>query len=212
MTLKHRRFALLSPFLIIAVGHVLARVFFRLFGVWAWVPLQLVYWVALALAVYIADGFAILAEAYKRSSGWRWWLLGTATGAIPLPILLLHLNLLRMTSLAACWLLIALVNPVLEESFWRGLLGEATAAWPWSLACLYSAALFTLAHPLLWGVFSIGNRSRQVYVSLMVMGFAWSFMYRRTRSLRVSTLSHMLVDLGNMTVWVFLNLYVPPQS
>ena len=212
MTLKNRRFALLSPFLIIAVGHVAARVFFRLLGVWAWVPLQLVYWFAIVSAIYAADAFAIVAAAYRRSSGRRWWLLGIATGIIPLPILLLHLNLLRMKSLVACWLLIALINPVLEESFWRCLLGEATARWPGWLAGLYSAALFTIAHPLLWGVFSIGNRNWQAFASLMVMGFAWSVIYRRTRSLRVSTFSHTLVDLGNMTVWVFLNLYVPPHS
>ena len=209
---KNRKFVLVSPLLVIAVGHFAARLFFHFFNVWAWVPLQLVYWSAMAFLIYRAGGFAPVVAAYSRTSGWQWWLLGVGIGLIPLPVLLLHLNLLHMTFLAVCWVLIALVNPFLEESFWRCLLGEATAAWPLWLACLYSSAFFTLAHPLLWGVFSIGNRNWQVYLSLMVMGLAWSVTYRRTRSLRVPTFSHMLVDFGNMTVWVFLNLYVPPHS
>lgn len=46
--------------------------------------------------------------------------------------------------------------------------------------------------------------------ALLIMGIVWSATYRQTRSLRANTLSHMLVDLGNMSVWVFLNLYIPP--
>jgi membrane protease YdiL (CAAX protease family) len=208
---KHRRLILLTPIALIIVGHLTARFFFRWLGVWTWAPLQIVYWSGMLAILYAAHAFHKIAAAYRRPVGWGWWVLGVTVGIIPLPILLLHLQLLRMPLLVSCWILIALVNPFIEESYWRGMLGEATMAWPGWLACSYSTVLFTAAHPLLWGVFSLGNRNWQTVIALLIMGLAWSITYRKTRSLRSITLSHALVDLGNMTVWVFLNLYAPPR-
>ncbi len=132
-------------------------------------------------------------------------------GLIPLPILLRNTSLLRMHSLVVCWLAIAIVNPFIEETYWRGVLGSMTNRWPTSLALLYTSLLFALAHPLLWGVFSLGNRNWQAVGALVVMGAAWGLTFRRTKSLQAVSLSHCLVDIGNMTVWVFMNLYVPLQ-
>ncbi|WP_396021241.1 type II CAAX prenyl endopeptidase Rce1 family protein [Bacillus sp. S/N-304-OC-R1] len=69
---------------------------------------------------------------------------------------------------------------------------------------------FVLSHPFMWGVFSIANRSYQMYISLFVMGVIWSLIRYRTKSLRWCVYSHMLVDFGNLSVFVFLNLYIPP--
>jgi membrane protease YdiL (CAAX protease family) len=104
----------------------------------------------------------------------------------------------------------AAVNPFFEEAYWRGALLDAGRRWPFWLIALYSTVLFVASHPLMWGVFSAGNRSIVLFATLFVMGIAWAYLRRATRSLRFSVLSHVLVDVGNLSVFVFLNLYVPP--
>lgn len=199
-----------SPLFIIAAGHIVAWIAASRLGPWAWLPLQLFYWCSLASLCWISGWLPKLLYAYRRRSSWGWWAASIAVGLIPLPILLRSLPLLRMRSLVVYWLVIALINPVLEETFWRGVLGTATNNWPLGLSLAYTSLLFASAHPLLWGVFSMGNRSWETFAALLVMGAIWHLTFRRTGSLQAITLSHCLVDIGNMTVWVFLNLYVPP--
>jgi uncharacterized protein len=131
---------------------------------------------------------------------------GVAVGLLPLPILLRFHHLLRLSpGLTACWLLVALGNPFFEEGYWRGLLGEATRTWPAWLACGYASLLFMASHPLLWGLFCTDRRP-DTAVSLSIMGVLWSALYRRRRSLQALVFSHLLVDLGNLSVFAFLNM------
>jgi hypothetical protein len=44
------------------------------------------------------------------------------------------------------------------------------------------------------------------------MGFVWSYIYRKTRSLQAVTFSHMLIDLFNMSVWVYMNILIPKNG
>ncbi|MFP7175081.1 CPBP family glutamic-type intramembrane protease, partial [Priestia filamentosa] len=78
------------------------------------------------------------------------------------------------------------------------------------MSILYTTILFVLSHPLMWGVFSIASTSYHLYIYLMVMGIVWSLTYFKTKSLRWVILSHFIVDVGNLTVLTFLNIYVPP--
>ncbi|MGG2094986.1 CPBP family intramembrane glutamic endopeptidase [Bacillus sp. S13(2024)] len=107
-------------------------------------------------------------------------------------------------------ILFAAINPWFEEGYWRGLLLDAGENPPIWMRILYSSALFAFSHPLIWGVFSIGNRSYQLLFTLFVMGIVWSFIRYKMKSLRWSVYSHILVDLGNLSVFVFLNVYIPP--
>ena len=207
-----KRIALIgSPFLVIATCHLVATWSVPKLGIWAWVPLQVAYWSVLALICCSSGHLSIVSSAYRRSTTWSWWAINVIAGLIPLPILLRNTSLLRMHSLVAYWLLIAVLNPFFEEAYWRGLLGSLTAGWTTVMSLAYTSLFFALAHPLLWGVFSIGNRSWQTFAALIVMGAVWSGTFRQTHSLQAVTLSHCLVDVGNMTVWVFMNLYVPPR-
>lgn len=200
-----------SPLLVISTCHLVARWSASRFGIWAWIPLQAAYWSLLALICCSSGQLASLIAAFIRPSKWKWWLVNIGVGLIPLPILLRNTSLFRMHALIAYWVVIAVLNPFLEEAYWRGLLGSLSASWATLVSLSYTSLFFALAHPLLWGVFSIGNRNWQTLAALVVMGAVWGGTFRRTRSLQAVTLSHCLVDIGNMTVWVFMNLYVPPK-
>ena len=209
---KKRMVLLNSPLLLIVSCHLLATWSVPRFGIWAWVPLQAGYWSLLGLICWGSGRLPDIQSAYSRRTTWGWWVGNVIVGLIPLPILLRNTSLLRMhAALIAYWLVIAVLNPFLEEAYWRGLLGSLTARWPAWLSLAYTSLLFAFAHPLLWGVFSVGNRSWQTVAALLVMGGMWGITFRRTKSLQAVTLSHCLVDVGNMTVWVFMNLYVPPK-
>lgn len=77
-------------------------------------------------------------------------------------------------------------------------------------AILYTTILFVISHPLMWGVFSYANKSYHLYIYLSVAGIVWAITYLKTKSLRFVILSHFIVDMGNMSVLTFLNIYLPP--
>jgi membrane protease YdiL (CAAX protease family) len=207
-----KRIVLLSsPLLVIASGHRVAIWSVPRVGTWSWVPLQVTYWLLLGIICWGSGQLRTIRSAYSRPTTWGWWVVNILVGLIPLPILLRNTSLLRMHSLVTYWVVIALLNPFLEEAYWRGLLGSLTARWSSGISLAYTSLFFALAHPLLWGVFSIGNHSWQTVAALLVMGVVWGTTFRRTKSLQAVTLSHFLVDIGNMSVWVFMNLYVPPK-
>lgn len=205
-----------SPILVLIAGHIVARTASGPMGEAAWLPLALVYWAMLGIFVLWgtngASDVAAFSEWFGPSRGPRLWTaLALVVGLIPLPILLLNLHLLTNPALVTAWLGFALVNPLFEEAYWRGLLLEATRSWPPWVSIAYSTALFAAGHPVMWGVFSVANRDWMTIVSLVVMGAVWAVAYKRTKTLRWTVLSHFLVDIGNLSVFVFLNLYVPPH-
>jgi len=209
--MKLRQLLLLSPLLVISAGFIVAHFSARLFGVWAWIPLSLVYWSVLALLIAAGGGVKAMRQRLVPLRGryWGWAVLGMAVGLLPLPVLLTKGAVLQRMGVWLPWLLFALVNPWLEESYWRGVLSDATASWKRWPSVLYSSALFAISHPLMWGVFSAANRTVTVVAATFLMGVAWSWIYLKTRSLRWPLLSHAVVDLLNLSVPVFMNLYVP---
>jgi membrane protease YdiL (CAAX protease family) len=102
-----------------------------------------------------------------------------------------------------------LLNPWFEESYWRGLLIDATAGWVGGLGIVYSTLLFALSHPLIWGVHSVALRHPAALVGLALVGAVWSLAYRRTGSLRYAIAGHGLANLLGLSVPTLLNLHVP---
>ena len=175
------------------------------------VPLQIPYWSLLLLICWRSELLPAIVSAYSQPTSRGWWILNLIVGLIPLPILLRNTPLLRTSSLVVAWLAIALLIPLIEESYWRGVLENLTRGWPTSFALAYTSLLFALAHPLLWGVFSVGNRSWQTFIALLVMGAVWVLPHAGREAYKRSCCRIALWTIGNMSVWVFMNLYVPPR-
>lgn len=205
-----RRLVILSPLLVIGAGHATAQIAGVWLGAWAWVPLTVVFWALMLAFIRLFGGGRgyIAANWFNRPRGSWWWLaLAVAVGFIPFAVFVMHWRLLAPVYVLLPWLIFALINPWLEESYWRGLL-LTTIDWkPW-LSLLYTSALYALSHPLMWGVNSYANREFVVLASTFVMGVCWTLIYWRTGSLRYAVFSHFLVDLFNLSVAIFLNLNV----
>jgi membrane protease YdiL (CAAX protease family) len=142
---------------------------------------------------------------------WLWAGLALVMGLIAFPLLLIpNLELLRSPLLAALWLGIAVVNGSLEELYWRGLLLDAFGRRQ-ALGVAYTAILFTAIHPLMWGVFSRPMAFVPFWGIVAAISLAYSVIYLNTRSLRWPILSHILSDIGNLSIFVFMNLVPFPS-
>jgi membrane protease YdiL (CAAX protease family) len=203
-----QRIIIVSPLLIIASGHIVARIAGRSMGVWAWIPVVIWLWVLFLAAVLMGRGNVRRWLGPPRR--WSWWsIAAVAVGLLPLPLFLQFRPLLDEPKLIFCWIAFAAINPLLEELYWRGLLLDATSGWPGWIGVLYSSALFALNHPLTLGVNSIANRHPATLVSTFILGLVWALAYRRTGTLRFAIVGHTAVDLLNLSILAFLNLYVP---
>jgi membrane protease YdiL (CAAX protease family) len=109
----------------------------------------------------------------------------------------------------SAWLVFALVNPLFEESYWRGLLLDATRTWHVVPAVTHSSILFAASHPLIWGVRSEALRDPRVVPVLVVIGVVWAVAYRRTGNIWCSVVGHACSNLFGMSAPLLLNLYSP---
>ena len=208
--MRKPQIAIFSPFAIICIGFIVAYALYPLMSEWVFVPLALIYWAVTFAVSYRTLGKEEFVKLFGKPAGKPLWpVLCFVVGLIPLSILLMNLDLLRLSVTTVLWVAFAIINPFCEEIFWRGFL-LTHLPFPKKISVVYSTALFVASHPFMWGVFSIANRSWMTWVSLSIMGIVWSITYLKTESLRWCIISHFMVDIFNLSVFVFLNLYIPP--
>ncbi len=201
---------LIPPIILILIGFLISLIFNSLIGSMSWIALVIVYWSGISIIVYRdskKSGKRI--KEYFKMRNFRWYLilLALLVGIIPLPIFLISYKLFTTTFLIVSWLLVALINPFFEELFWRGYMLEKGEDIRFGIKALISSVLFTLSHPAMWGVFSKPMLTKELIISVFIMGLAWSFIYKKSRSLVLPYFSHLLVDVFNCSVLAFVNLF-----
>ncbi len=209
---NRHRLILLSPLVIIAVGYLVVHIAKGVFGMWVWIPMTLIVWAMFGFMISWGAGREIIRRWLQPAQGaWGWSALAIVVGFIPLSVFVSGWNLFPSVWMVLAWLLFALINPLLEEGYWRGLLLDNTKNWPGWLGVLYSTCFFAIHHPLTVGIYSIANRHPVVLISTFTMGLVWAVVYQKTHSLRWTILAHMVVDLLNLSVLAFMNIVVPPK-
>lgn len=210
MTHPNRFYALLSPLLLIAICASVQLIAGKLIGAWAWVPTMLCFWAVIAWFTRGFSGYAAALARFKPGSGGVVWpVIAVAAGLLSLHGFLQHWRLLSEPHLIVAWLVFALVNPWFEESYWRGLLMDATASWGKAWSLLYSSVWFAASHPLIWGIHSLPLRKPEAIGALLLVGLLWGLVYQRTGRLRWCVAGHMLANLLGLAALVLLNLYDP---
>jgi hypothetical protein len=202
---------ILSPVVILAFGQLTVRLLAPAMGGWSWAPFSVVYAVMLVLVIAFAGGRTQVRQWLRPSRGpWGWHALAIGIPALlTLPIFIPNWRLLLSFNVLVGTLLFLLVNPFLEECYWRGTLLDATAKWPRWAAIAYSTGLFALHH--LWmGVIVAAGRHPSALAGPVLMGLVWSLTYLKTGSLRWAIAGHLVANLLSLSVPVFLGLYVPP--
>lgn len=204
-----RTLVILSPFLIILVNYIVARISGNIIGKWAFIPIILIEWCLFLFFVLKFGGRDSINKWLKKPVGsYGWPVLALFTGLIPLPIFLKHFGLLMPGQIWLPWILLALINPWIEEFYWRGLLLDYTEKWNNWLAILFTSFVFAANHAV-FGVNSILLNGPEVFISTFVMGLIWALIFKKTGSLRWVIAAHFLVDFFNLSVPSFLDLYKP---
>jgi membrane protease YdiL (CAAX protease family) len=208
--------ALLSPIIIIAFGHLVARFSNGLLGKWAWIGYFPVYWGMLLFFIFFFNDKKNPLLWFKKSQGSYWWfLLAIGIGLISFPALFIpNYKVMQSFSLILIWLSFALVNSPIEELYWRAFLLDKTIHLPRMFGVIYSTVLFTAIHPLNLGVFSniqAFNPSKPFalipfLLILVILSLVYCLIYIKTKSLRLPVLSHILTDLGNLSIFLFMNM------
>ncbi len=157
---SHGFFVLVSPILVVVIGHFAARLFLSLFGDWAWLGSSLTYWGSMILLIWLLGDKQSIRNWFAKSQGSKWWiLLALAMGLISFPLLFFpNLQVMKPFGLVVLWFLFAVINSTCEEAYWRGFLLDATSHLPRAFSVIYSTIFFTAIHPLMLGVFSKINR------------------------------------------------------
>ena len=198
---------ILSPFLIIVIHFIVAYSFGHLIGKWAFIPMMLICWF-LWLFFIIKFGKSASVKAWlNKPSGTIWWgLLAILVGLIPLPIFIIHSDTLSDWTIWVPWIIIALINPWIEEFYWRGLLLDYSNSWASWKAVLYSSFLFAINH-LAFGVNSEVNSGYDTVIATFIMGIVWGFVYLKTKSLTWTVISHFMVDFFNLSAAAFMDTF-----
>lgn len=208
--------ALLSPVFIIAIGHVVARFSYGWLGQWAWIGYFPAYWGMLLFFIFKFNDKKSPLLWFKKSQGSYWWsALAIAIGLISFPALFIpNYKLMHSVSLVLVWLGFALVNSPIEEMYWRAFLLDKTIHLPRMFGVIYSTVLFTAIHPFNLGVFSdiqAFNPSKPFalipfLLILVILSLVYCLIYIKTKSLRLPVVSHILTDLGNFSIFLFMNM------
>ena len=147
----------------------------------------------------------------KPNGSLAWQLIAYIPAMFTLVAFVMGLKVITITPLLTVLSIVfILVNPVMEELFWSAWL-LPRLPWGKTANIAYSTLMFTLSHFLMWGVFSVTIRSSMMLMPLLIMGTLWSLSFLKSGSLRHCIIAHALVDTFNLSVWVFLNLFIPPM-
>ena len=206
-----QQFIWISPVLIVAISTITIRVAAISLGVWAWLPWILVYWAIIGgLAIGVGGKESILRWMRRPVGNWLWSALAAILGLSGITMFTSSWQLLTPLQILIPWLILGLVNPFLEEWYWRGLMLDVTETWINWIRVFYISIFFSLNHLFGIGVTSIGGRHPVLIINAFVLGVLFSIVYLKTKSLKWVILGHALADLLGLSVPVFLNLWVPP--
>lgn len=146
-----------------------------------------------------------LASLFKKNN-----LSAFIYGLLLIPIIIAFLGipfrpyLFKLTPLIAIVsLLSALVNGTGEELFWRGIYSEHfpnDLVWGY----LYPTLMFALWHLSPRAVQSAGASTFSFLLGALLMGLCWGFIAWKTKSIRWTVISHIIVNLPWLAGFYFL--------
>ena len=195
----------LTPIIILAITQVTAIILGKYLETFVYLPIILIYWAVIVLFLNKYGLNNIRRWLNKPKGHWGWMILAVLLGLSSLPLFINNIQVFRNTSVLIPHILFFLINPWLEEFYWRGLLIDVTNKWPAWVSVVYSTVLFTLWHTA-FAWYSIGVRDLFFYIPVFLLGIFMALIYRKTKSLWLCVGSHMLINIFNMGIPVLMNL------
>ena len=200
-----------SPIAIIVICSISTILLNNVIGKWIFIPVFILYW---GLSLFITVKFAGVSSMknwFQKPKGKAGWLiLSIFIGFIPFSIFFSNLSVITLP-LMLLSIVFAIVNPFFEQLYWKGFLLDYTFTSKIG-SSIYSSILYILSHLFIWGIFSYGNRNFFLVGSLTIMSSVWCLVRIKTHSLWWCIISHILVDVFNLFVFVMLNIVIPENG
>jgi uncharacterized protein len=191
---------IVSVFLLLLIGYLLAKcVSDNKQTAWAYVTGFYAVWLIFSIIALVKVQH--LKKMFSPSKNWQWNLL-----FIPVIVLVIvfifipNIQLFKWDYWLLLNIIICLVNPFIEEVYWRGLISKLSDVPLNSL--LISSLGFAASHTLLFGVNSPGVAGLVGFAGSFLLGALFWLCYFKTKSLRGCVLNHFLVDVAGMAVFI----------
>jgi uncharacterized protein len=191
---------IVSVFLLLLIGYLLAKCVSHNKQT-AWVYVTGFYAVWLIFSIIALVKVQHLKKMFSPSKYWQWNLL-----FIPVIVLVIvfifipNIQLFKWDYWLLLNIIICLVNPFIEEVYWRGLISKLSDV-PLN-SFLISSLGFAASHTLLFGVNSPGVAGLVGFAGGFLIGALFWLCYFKTKSLRGCVLNHFLVDVAGMAVFI----------
>ena len=208
---KFDKLLIYSPLIVIIACSLLSILFTSLLGVYAYIPVILIYWGILALFIIIKKDTKSMVKRWVQPAKGNilWSIIPFFFVVMTLPMLIANWHFLANLEVLIPLIIFTAINPFMEEFFWRGLILDTLEKRPFWAKVLYSSVIFTLIHPLVIGIFSIANRMVIFLFTTLFLSIIFAIVYIKTSSLRWLILAHLLLDFLGISTAVFLNYYIP---
>lgn len=207
LTNYKKQILLASPFCITIIGFATALLFGNLIGKWAFIPIILIGWSIMILIILRYAGIKSIKKwLHKPQKNYIWPILSVFLGLTSIPVFVMFHHLLSDWKVLLPWLLLALINPWIEEFYWRGILLDVTEKWKGWYSVSFSSLTFALNHAI-FGINSELFRGPEVMLSTLIMGIVWAITYKKTKSLWWCIIAHFLVDFFTLSAPAFLELF-----
>jgi membrane protease YdiL (CAAX protease family) len=200
------------PFLVLLLTKVVILLSIQYFpSEISWIPGFIGYYLSILLAVFISQKYLalpirqMLSASFSPMPRFRLLLFTILIPAL-LPISVFITEIRNVPFDFCIYILIfACINPIFEETFWRGVLFYLPGNNAFRV--LYSAALFGFSHFFLWGYwFKSPWILIPTVISTFIMGIAWMWFMNKQKNLIYPIISHIFVDIFNLSVAVYYGL------
>jgi membrane protease YdiL (CAAX protease family) len=198
-------FFIISPVVILLITQATAVLFGRYLNTLVYIPIILIYWAVLVFILYRYGTGNIKKWLQKPQGHWIWIIVAILVGFSSLPLFLQHYQVFKNLSILIPTVIFFMINPWLEEFYWRGLLIDVTGRWPAWVSVAYSSILFTMWHSA-FAWYSDGARNVPFYLAVLILGLIMALIYKNTKSVLLAVISHTLINIINLSIPTLLNM------
>ena len=188
-----------SVFFLLIIGHLLAEYLSDKQTAWIYITGFYAVWLIISLIFLVS--IQDLKKMFPVSKNWQWNLLFVPIIALVVYFIFIpNLKLFKWDHWLLLNVIICFVNPFLEEIYWRGLVSKISNV-PLN-SFLFSSFGFAASHSLIFGITSPGVAGPIGFVGSFLVGSLFWFCYFKTKSLRGCIISHFLIDVAGMAVFI----------
>ena len=210
--IRSARVLVLMPVFVLVFTRIGIEISARLLLMYlSWIPAFATYYLCIELCFWFAKNqFGLIVSSRKNSLFPLPTIQQLALGLILpalIPLGVFTGNYKNVSPIVYFYIIaFALVNPFFEESFWRGLFINLPISK--LKQQLLSGFLFSFSHYFLWGSYWLSNPRVLIptCITTFIMGWCWMWFYQKDGRLIYPVLSHILVDMFNLSIAVFLGL------